>query len=83
MGVDKSRFYNVYCKVSIGYTLMKHRKEENNSGFAIQVVLFSYPDWLYNSFKYIPENIIEYIVKQVVIVPKNIERHYHLWKIEF
>ncbi len=62
---------------------MKHRKEENNSGFAIQVVLFSYPDWLYNSFKYIPENIIEYIVKQVVIVPKNIERHYHLWKIEF
>lgn len=50
--------------------IMKHRKEENQLGFAIQVALLRYPGWSYTSFKYIPENVIKYIAKQVGTVPK-------------
>lgn len=39
-------------------------------GFAIQVALLRYPGWSYTSFKYIPENVIKYIAKQVGTVPK-------------
>ncbi len=50
--------------------IMKHRKEENQLGFAIQLALLRYPGWSYTSFKYIPENVIKYIAKQVGTVPK-------------
>lgn len=50
--------------------IMKHRKEKKQLGFAIQVALLRYPGWSYTSFKYIPENVIKYIAKQVGTVPK-------------
>ena len=50
--------------------IMKHRKEENQLGFAIQLALLRYPGWSYTSFKYIPENVIKYIAKQVGTVSK-------------
>ncbi len=55
--------------------IMKHRKEENQLGFAIQVALLRYPGWSYTSFKYIPENVIKYIAKQVGTVPKALKSY--------
>lgn len=51
-------------------TIMKHRKEENKLGFAIQLAALRYPGWSYSSNKTIPIEIIQYIANQVGTVPK-------------
>lgn len=50
--------------------IMKHRKEENKLGFAIQLAALRYPGWSYSSNKTIPIEIIQYIANQVCTVPK-------------
>ncbi|MCX0362324.1 DUF4158 domain-containing protein [Clostridium perfringens] len=62
-------YYYTFSKEDLEI-IMKHRKEKNQLGFAIQVALLRYPGWSYTSFKYIPENVIKYIAKQVGTVPK-------------
>lgn len=51
-------------------TIMKHRKEENKLGFAIQLAALRYPGWSYSSNKTIPIEIIQYIANQIGTVPK-------------
>lgn len=50
--------------------IMKHRKEENKLGFALQLAALRYPGWSYSSNKSIPIEIVKYIAKQVGTVPK-------------
>lgn len=53
--------------------IIKHRKEENKLGFALQLAALRYPGWSYSSNKEIPHEIIRYIAKQVGTVPKAIK----------
>ena len=50
--------------------IKKHRKEENQLGFAIQLAVLRYPGWPYMFNKNIPETIIKYISDQIDTVPR-------------
>lgn len=53
--------------------IKKHRKEENQLGFAIQLASLRYPGWPYILNKTIPEIIVKYIAKQVDTVPRSLK----------
>lgn len=50
--------------------IKKHRKEENQLGFAIQLASLRYPGWPYILNKNIPETILKYIANQIGSVPR-------------
>ncbi|MDT7918762.1 Tn3 family transposase [Clostridium perfringens] len=50
--------------------IKKHRKEENQLGFAVQLAVLRYPGWPYTNFTHIPEEALQYIAKQISAVPR-------------
>ena len=61
--------YYTFSKLDLEI-IKKHRKEENQLGFAIQLALLRYPGWPYIFNKNIPETIVKYIANQVGTVPR-------------
>jgi len=48
----------------------RHRKESNRLGFAVQLCILRYSGWTLLEIKEIPENILEYIARQINVESK-------------
>ena len=57
--------------------IKKHRREENQLGFALQLAILRYPGWSYITNKNIPDIIVKYIAKQINTSTKAL-KHYAL-----
>lgn len=64
--------------------IKKHRKEENQVGFAVQLAVLRYPGWSYSHIETIPDSVLGYIAKQVGSVPRALkyypQRENTLWE---
>ena len=49
--------------------IKRHRKEENQLGFAVQLAVLRYPGWPYVYTENIPESVLKYIAKQINVTP--------------
>lgn len=53
--------------------IKRHRKEENQLGFAVQLAVLRYPGWPYTYTENIPESVLKYIAKQINVTPKGLK----------
>lgn len=53
--------------------IKKHRKEENQLGFAIQLSVLRYPGWPYILNKNVSDSVVKYIAKQINVIPKSLK----------
>ena len=74
---DDEGIIGIYYTLSKGdiEIIRKHRKEENQLGFAIQLAVLRYPGWPYILNKEVPENIVRYIAKQIGTVPRALNNY--------
>ncbi len=67
------------CTIGSYYTLSnqdieiinKRRRPENKIGFAVQLSVLRYPGWAYTHIENIPNDVIEYIAKQINVSPES------------
>ena len=53
--------------------IKRHRKEENQLGFAVQLAVLRYPGWPYVYTENIPDSVIKYIAKQLSVTPRGLK----------
>ena len=60
--------YYTFTSEDLGF-INKHRRDHNRLGIALQLAVLRYPGWTLFQIKDIPNQILDYIAKQIDVSP--------------